>query len=122
MTAFIKRMWAAAPWATAILAIALAASGVFGWRMVTHWVYWNDPARHDQIIAPWMTPRYVALSWKIPREVVIEALTLERGEGPPPSLARLAAERGVPVEELITALEEAIAEFRRTQPAPEAGR
>ncbi len=51
-----------------------------------------------------MTPRYVALSWDVPPEDIIGALSITRDE--------LAKERGIPVETLAADLEAAIAAFR----------
>ncbi len=120
----IRRMWTAAPIATAILGLALVATAFFAVRLVAFWIYWSDPAHRDQVIEPWMTPRYVAHSWHVPREVMVEALgqDLEQGNGGPPNLARLAAERGVTTAELITVIEAAIEEFRATTPRPGGGR
>ena len=56
----------------------------FAVRLVASWIYWNDPAHRDVEIAPWMTPRYVAHSWRLPPEVVAETLDLDPPAGPPP--------------------------------------
>ena len=53
---------------------ARSAAGLFAVRGVVFWVYWGDPARHEQAIEPWMTPGYIAHSWRVPRAVVVEAL------------------------------------------------
>ena len=119
MIRFVKRLWAAAPLATAILAVALVASGFFAVRMTAFWIYWHDPAHREQEIAAWMTPGYIAHSWAVPRAVVLEALD---APVPPPrgpmSLRELAAVNGVSVEQLIAAAEQAIAEFRAGAPRP----
>ncbi len=124
MIARIRRLWAAAPVATIILALALAAVGLFTVRGVVFWVYWSDPARHEQAIEPWMTPGYIAHSWQVPRSVVIEAL---HAPVPPPkgpmNLTELAAHNGVPIEDLIAEAEAAIAAWRAANPDPDgAGR
>ena len=82
MIAHVKRLWAAAPIATLVLALALAAAGLFAVRGVAFWVYWSNPARHEQAIAPWMTPGYIAHSWQVPRDVVIDAV---QAPVPPPN-------------------------------------
>jgi len=114
MVSFVKRMWTAAPVATVLLALALTACVFFGVRTTTSWVYWNDPAHIDQPIAGWMTPQYVAHSWDIPRYVMIEALALHQAGGGPRNLSRLAAERNISVEELISHLNAEIAAYRAT--------
>lgn len=108
----LRKIWKAAPVATTILFAALAVSVFFAVRIGANWIYWNDPAHRDQHIAGWMTPRYVAHSWNLPPEVIAEAISLQPGEGRPASLDRIADERGIPVEELIRILENAIARHR----------
>lgn len=111
MISYIKRMWQAAPAATVILAVALAASVFFGVRTASSWVYWSDPRHIDQPIAGWMTPRYVALSWDVPRAVMLEALgEVQPGGGR--NLAWLAEQRGMTLEALIAEIEATIAAHR----------
>ncbi|WP_300513492.1 hypothetical protein [Aliiroseovarius sp.] len=114
--AFLKRMWAAAPVATVVLGLALVVSLLFVLRMTAFGIYWNDPARRDQAIQPWMTPRYVAHSWQVPPDVLMEALELEGPPGMGPTSLRDVAERlGMPVEALILRLEQAITDHRAAQ-------
>ena len=62
-----------------------------------------------------MTPGYIAHSWHVPREVVIEALDLQRRPDGPRNLARLAEDQGRRLEEMIAEIETAIAAFRADQ-------
>jgi len=120
MIGLIKRLWAAAPLATAILALALAATLVFGVRSA---VFWADRERvtREQPVAGWMTPGYVAHSWHVPRDVIAEALALDADRKPQrKTLSAIAEARGVPVEEIIAALEAAIAAHRAAHPEPSA--
>jgi hypothetical protein len=91
----------------------------FGVRVVADWIYWNDPAHHEQQIAAWMTPGYIGHSWKVPKEVIVEALGAPE---PPPdgvrNLADLAEYLGVTVEELIARAEKGIAAFKAEHPPP----
>ncbi len=112
MRTLIRRMWRAAPVATVVLAVALAATVFFGLRTARHWVYWNDPAHRDQAVAGWMTPGYIAHSWQVPREVVTQAIGLERRPEGPRNLDRLAQNQGRSVDDLIVEIEAAIAAFR----------
>ncbi|GKY87600.1 hypothetical protein [Sinisalibacter aestuarii] len=117
MLAFVKRLWNAAPVATLLLAAALVACAYFGTRAVVFSLYWHDPAHREQEIAAWMTPGYIAHSWRVPREVVLGALG---APVPPPdgpmNLEDLAAYRGMSVEALIAEAEAAIAAFRADHP------
>jgi hypothetical protein len=65
----------------------------------------------DQVIEGWMTPRYVAHSWDIPREVMT-SLGFERGTDGPRPLNKIAEDRGIPIEALIGEIEAAIAAHR----------
>ncbi|WP_425073236.1 hypothetical protein [Sagittula sp. S175] len=112
----MRRLWREAPYLTAGLLLALVVAGFFGVRLVLGAVFWADPRHQDMPIAPWMTPRFVAMSWDVPKEVVIEALGMKQdGHGPEP-LKKMAEERGVPVEALVAELEAAIAAYRADTP------
>lgn len=111
-----RKLWRAAPVLTAGLALALALAGFFAVRLALGAIFWSDPQNRDLPIAAWMTPRFVAMSWHVPKEVVIDALGMTPdGRGPQP-LDRMAAERGVPVSDLIADLEQAIADWRAAHP------
>lgn len=69
----------------------------------------------EQPIAAWMTPRYIAHSWDMPREEMMAILGLEP---PPPgrvTLEELAAKKGIPVQDYIDQIEAGIAAFREAQ-------
>ncbi len=91
--------------------VALAVTLFFAVRLAVFALYWSE--HRDEAIAGWMTPRYIAHSWDVPPEVIGEALGLAPVQsGRPPTLDRVAAERGVPVTELEAAVEAAIARYR----------
>lgn len=123
MIGYVKRLWAAAPVATLVLAAALTATAFFGVRAVMFGVYWHDPAHREQPIAGWMTPGYIAHSWAVPREVVLDALD---APVPPPdgpmNLRKLAEINGTSVEALVAEAEAAIAAWRAAHPKPEGQR
>ena len=102
--------------AVLILAGASLVALFFAARLVVFSVYWSDPARRDAVIEGWQTPGYVAMSWKVPRPVIADALGLEEGERARVSLDQLAKERGVSTTDLIRDLEAAIHDFRSDTP------
>jgi len=115
MMSFLKRIWTAAPIATAILGIAMAIVLLLSVRLVAFWIYWADPNHRDQTVAAWMTPGYIAYSWDIPRPAMLEALSgATPRPGRPMSLQDIADANGVGVEDLIVAAEAAIAAHRRS--------
>jgi len=71
---FIKRLWSSAPFAVLVLAASLIVAGVFAARSIAFWAYWNDPAHRAQAIEPWMTPKYISHSWRVPPDIVIDAM------------------------------------------------
>lgn len=113
MIAFLKRLWSAAPLATALLALALAATALFGVRTALIWGHRHDRFAGEQPIQAWMTPRFIAHSWHVPPEVILEALDAPM---PPPNgpmnLEKLAEFNGTSVEALIAAADGAIAAWR----------
>lgn len=120
MIGFVKRLWAAAPVATLVLALALVAATLFGMRSISHAVYWRDPAHRTQPIAAWMTPGYIARAWDLPRNVVIDALGAPvPPPGGPMDLAALAAWRGVPLETVIFEAEALVAAQRAGNVSPD---
>ena len=116
MMATIKRAFRAAPIASTLLALSLVASLGFGASAALFWINRPPIAERNQPVAAWMSPRYVARSWGLPPEVVLDAIEAPRPrpEGPV-SLKRIAEIRGVPVEEVIADLEAAITAFRATE-------
>jgi hypothetical protein len=98
------------PYLCAALALASLAALWLAVDLVTDLVWWsahaNEPAR------PWMTVGYVGRSWGLdPREIdAIAGLPLPQGH--PLTLAEIARDRGVPVSEIISAVEAAVAELQ----------
>jgi hypothetical protein len=70
-----------------------------------------DVAR-EQPVAAWMTPRYVAMSWDVPRDVMMELLQVEPPGPGRETLADIAAGKGIPVADYIAMIEAGIAAFR----------
>lgn len=95
----------------AAFGVALCVTLFFAMRMAVSAIYWSDPAHRDQPVAAWMTPRYIAHSHRLPPDLLGAVLKIDP-ENPPRrmTLKEIAAERGVPVQDLIDALEAAIAE------------
>lgn len=119
MSAALRMLWRRNRLLLIAFALALAVTTAFAIRSAMFWIWWQDPPHSDRPIEGWMTPRYVAMSWHVPREVMEEVVGPRRPapEGNPPALRDIAAERGIPVERLIVEIEAAIAAHRATAPA-----
>lgn len=93
--------------------LAVAVTLFFAARLVVVAVVWSDPARRDLPVAGWMTPGYVARSWRVPLEDILAALELQRGPGTrPTTLAEIAERSGRPLAEVIAEVEAVIAAAR----------
>lgn len=112
----LRTLWTHHRIAVIVFAAACCIALVFAVRLALFSVYWSDPERRDAAIEGWQSPGYIAMSWKVPREVIAEALDLDEGARPRQSLARIAAARGVPVETLISDVKAAIAAVRADTP------
>ena len=108
----IGTLWRKHKLALLVFAGALLLVAFFAVRLAFFSIYWSDPVRRDAVIEGWQTPGYVAMSWKVPRPVVAEALGLAEGDHPRQNLDDIATERGVALDTLIAEIEAAILEFR----------
>lgn len=93
-------------------ALALLGTLVFTVRLGADLLYWSDPARQDQPLAGWMPLGYVARSWDVPREVLVEAARLPEDQRPRRTLEAIALQRGIPLPALIAEIEAAITQSR----------
>jgi ABC-type nickel/cobalt efflux system permease component RcnA len=98
----------------AAFALVVIATAWFAWRAVRRAAYWRH--HHDEPIHAWMSVPYVAHSYRVPPFVLYRALGIPRQERDRRPLREIAREQHRPVEELITTLEQAIAEERRSHP------
>lgn len=90
--------------AAALITLFLAA------RTAAFYAYWS---MHRAVpIEDWMTIGYVARSWDVPPQTLRGALGLATEGHDRRSIARIAAERGVPAGMLIDDIEKAVADAR----------
>jgi len=108
------KIWRSHPYLTSALALASAVTLFFIIRTALFAVYWSDPAHRDQIIQGWMTPGYVAHSWKVPQDLMRDIIGAPP-MGNRPTLTDLAAQQGVTLEQLIARIEAAITAHRDAQ-------
>lgn len=84
-------------------AFAAVMTAFFVGRAIFFAFVWMDPDRGLHPIEPWMTPRYIARTYDIPRPEMQLILDLGPDETPRQPLEKLADARGIPVEALIDA-------------------
>jgi hypothetical protein len=116
----MKRMltlWRARPWLTSAFLLACALTLFFAVRFTVQTIYFA--AHQDEEIQPWMTVGYIARSWDLNgREIdALAGLPLPEVKGRPQPLSEIAADRGVPVSEVIAEVEVAIETLRAEEAA-----
>lgn len=110
----IRHLWTRHRWLLLGFTAAVLLTLFFGIRALFFAIYWSG--HRDEAIAGWMTPRYVAMSWDVPPEVVGDAMALSRdGTGRRMTLAEIAAARGMSLDALEAELAAAIAAYRAGQ-------
>jgi len=112
----IRHLWNTHRIAFLAFGVALCALGYFGVKTVSSAIYWMDPTHQDQALAGWMTPRYVGQSYKLPREIVLEALMMDP-DAPPRriSISEIAQDNDVTLDDLQSRVD-AAAQLWQTQP------
>lgn len=108
----IRQIWRRHPWRFSGFAIMAVVTLFLALRICLATFYWSSPTSREMAIEGWMPVGYIARSWDIPRETLAEALGIEPGSAPRRSLASIAAEQGVSVEELTARISLAIAQHR----------
>lgn len=98
-------------WTIAGLVISLAALVTVSVTFLADAIYFNDPRHQNADLKPWMTPRYIGLSYDLPRPVVMEILEIEEGSKFPKRLDRLANKLDITLEELTEKVRTAKADY-----------
>lgn len=86
-------------------AIAAVFTVFFVARAVFFAFFWMNAGHEMRPVEPWMTPRYIAHTYKIPREDMQDILHLQPGEHPSEPLEKIAQDRGVDVQDMMKDLE-----------------
>ena len=108
------------PLATCALAGALLALVIFGWRLVDAYGIASRPPEPD--LETWMSPRFVARSWNLPKAEIFRIMEIDAGEGRdamPRTLAEVIERTGLSLEELQRRVEVADEEDRVRRGLPE---
>ncbi|MFT5067062.1 MAG: hypothetical protein ACJAXK_003291 [Yoonia sp.] len=114
----MKKLWKNHKLALGAFVLAVVVLGYFAVQTTISMIYWMDPAHQDQPLASWMTPRYVAQSYKLPPDMLGPALFLVKGETPKrQSLGTIAANNNMTMNELQVRIDTATAAWRAEQDA-----
>ncbi|MBW3098082.1 hypothetical protein [Pseudohoeflea coraliihabitans] len=117
LSATFMALWRSNRWLTATFVIALAFAIFFSLRAVAFFIYWHN--HYEEPIEGWMTVRYVSHSYRLPPQVIHQAIELPPDVRDHRMLVEIARERNVPFETLRQTVLDAILQWR--QDNPEAG-
>src|SRR5947209_6647118 len=101
--------------ALAALALVLSVTGLFAVRTVRRAIYWR--LHRDEVIRPWMSVSYVAHSYRVPANVLYEAIGIPLQSHDRRPIRDIAREQNRSVEEVIATLQNAIARERAHNPS-----
>jgi hypothetical protein len=106
----LRTLWRTNKLLVIAFAIALSLTVVFGIRTTAFFIYWST--HQNEPVAGWMPAGYVAKSYRVEIELVRDALGLDPQARDRRPIARIAADRGVPVQSLIRDVNEALEAVR----------
>ena len=112
MKRFERRQWLL----LLLFLLVLIVTGLFAVRAVRRATYWHE--HRDEAIRPWMSVHYVARSYRVPPPILyqsIGAVPVPRDRRP---LREIAREQNRSVDTLISELQQAIGDFRKSHPPP----
>lgn len=96
----LRYFWKEQPLALSAFLIAVALLVFFGARFILNFIYFHDPAHRNQALEPWMSPKYVSMSYQLPPHVMREVMQLEAFEGKRVTVKDVAEGLGISLEEL----------------------
>ncbi|GEO85649.1 MULTISPECIES: hypothetical protein [Alphaproteobacteria] len=93
----------------------------FATRFLLSILYWSDPAHRNQPLEGWMTIGYVAHSYDVPRDRLMEILNLQPSDNQNkrarPTLERIARDQGQSLDAFEIDVKAAIALLRAQEPS-----
>lgn len=106
----LKSLYQRHPRLVTALALASALTLFFAIRFLTGFIYWSN--HRQEPIAGWMTIGYVGKSWGLNPRALDKEAGFPLPADHPFTLNEIAAQRGVPVEEIIKQAEAAVAKLK----------
>ena len=110
MTRFGWKQWVA----LSALVLVLLVTGLFAVRTVRRAIYWR--LHRDEVIRPWMSIPYVAHSYRVPPQVLYDALRIPHPPHDRRPIKEIAKEENRSIEEVIATLQSAIVRERVAHP------
>ena len=103
----LKYFWTHQRPALIVAVAGLILAGYFAFGFLAEVIYFNDPRHQNQALQPWMTLRYVSLSYRIPPEILTDALGYAGELGGRLRVTEVAEETGMTLEEMQSRIAEA---------------
>jgi len=100
----------------AVLVIACVAGLWFTFGILSEFLYFHDPINQDEALKPWMTPRYVVMSYDLPRGLVADVLGLPSEMHRGMTMADIAEMNDLSLDELTKIVRDAASAFRMDHP------
>jgi hypothetical protein len=88
----------------------------FATRFVMDFLYFQDPSNVDVDLEPWMTPRFIVMTYDLPRPLVFDLLGIQQGEQRGQPLRDVAEDLGLTMDELTDLVRDAAQKYREAQP------
>jgi hypothetical protein len=102
-----------------VFSVLVIACGFGLWFLVdivADFIYFNDPRHQDEALKAWMTPRYVGMSYGLPRPVVGELFNLGSDTPRGTTMRMIAAEQNLTLDALTQIVRDAADAFRTEHP------
>lgn len=98
----LRYFWKEQPLALSAFLLAMGFLLFFGARFALQFVYFHDPAHRNQALEPWMSPKYVGMSYQLPPDIIRDVMQLERFDGKRVTLKQLTEALDISLQELET--------------------
>ncbi|RJE78986.1 hypothetical protein [Paracoccus sp. JM45] len=99
-----------------VFAIAIAVALWFAVHVLMNVIYFNDPRNVDVDLREWMTPRFIVMTYDLPKPLVFEFLGLQPGKDDNRPLWRVAEDLGVTMDQLTDRVRDRAEQYRETHP------
>jgi hypothetical protein len=109
---FVRQNWLL----VSVLILASVFAVWFAAQVTLNFLYFNDPNNVDVDLKPWMSPRFIVLTYDLPRPFVFEILRLDEDADSGQRLKHVAEDLGLTLDELTTQVRAAAQDYRAAQP------
>ncbi|WP_316859043.1 hypothetical protein [uncultured Cohaesibacter sp.] len=105
----LRYFWKEQPIALVAFIVALLFLAFFGVRFTARAIYFHNPVHRNQTLEPWMTPKYVGMSYHLPPHIIREVMQLDevRQEKKRVRLKDVTSQLGISLSELEARIREA---------------